>query len=653
MPTLRRGDTKEEALPTVDTASIEDYDSGKTRQRSGLKLSMSWRALALCLFGLVYWHQFPFPAPEKPTPKFIKEGIEQCKLINRPPPHFSPSDKHRTESDRFVHGTKPTLLRNGTVWTGEEGGKEVLYGHDVLLDGGVVVKISKEIDSAELDISGVSEVQLHGAWVTPGIVDMHSHLGVDAAPNLRGSADTNSVKGSAQPWLRSLDGFDTHDAAFNSSIAGGITTMLVLPGSANAIGGTAYPFKPRWTAENTPQSMLVEPAYEITHGEWKRTHAWRHMKHACGENPSRVYSQTRLDTAWDFRKAYNEGKQLKAKQDRWCENPKEQKEPFPESLEWEPLADAIRGNVKVNIHCYQTNDFTDLVRISNEFKVPIAAFHHAHEAYLVPELLKQTYGPEPPTIAIFATNARYKRESYRGSEFAPKILTDAGLPVAFKSDHPVLNSRYLVYEAAQGHHYGLDFAHALSAVTTIPAHAAGLDHRVGYLRIGYDADVVVWDSFPLALGATPKQTYIDGIPQIIEPHVVEKPAEAQNITKPGVWDKEAAEAILARGDPDLRPKKSAKNIIFQDVNAFYVPGHVSESSLGEKATVVVRDGAITCVGQCEVEQGLDFEVVDLKGGSIAPGLIAAGTYLGLREIDQEKSTADGVSADANVMLESN
>lgn len=145
--------------------------------------------------------------------------------------------------------------------------------------------------------------------------------------------------------------------------------MLVLPGSAStyrppfesselmidAIGGQAFMFKPRWTAANTPQSMLVEPAFELANGSWKRTHAWRHIKHACGENPSRVYSQTRLDTAWDFRRAYNEGKKLKESQERWCEDPKSQTAPFPEDLQWEVLADVIRGNVKLNAHCYQTD----------------------------------------------------------------------------------------------------------------------------------------------------------------------------------------------------------------------------------------------------------------------------------------------------------
>ena len=285
------------------------------------------------------------------------------------------------------------------------------------------------------------------------------------------------------------------------------------------------------------------------------------------------------------------------------------------------------------------------MRTSNEFKFHIAAFHHAHEAYLVPDLLRQVYGDEPPVIAIFATNARYKREAYRGSEFAATILTEEGFDVAFKSDHPVLNSRYLAYEAAQGHHYGLNYTKALASITTIPAKATGLDHRLGYVREGYDADLVVWDSFPLALGATPKQTYIDGIAQILSPHSVSKPAEAQEISKAGKWKEEAAEALLTRGDPDLRAKKTTKNIIFTNVADNFLPAF-SAKKASAVGTVIVEGGKIVCAGDCERTAGIDFEIVDLNGGSVAPGLVVTGGTLGLNEITQEKSTSDGVSSAA-------
>ena len=390
--------------------------------------------------------------------------------------------------------------------------------------------------------------------------------------------------------------------------------------------------------------MKVDPPFVINtsgNGTWERTENWRHIKHACGENAHRVYGNTRMDTSWAFREAYNEGKLLKEKQERWCESPKTQTEPFPEDLQWEVMADILRGNVKVNIHCYETTDLNALVRISNEFQFPIAAFHHAHETYLVPDLLKQAWGSVPPAVALFATNARYKREAYRGSEFAPKILADAGIAVNMKSDHPVLNSRHLIYEAAQAHHYGLNFSLSMASVTTTPAKSIGLDHRMGYIRPGYDADIVVWDSFPLSLGATPKQTYIDGIAQITNPHITEKPEEAQKITPAGSYEKEAAEALATRGDPDLRPRKQAKAVLFEGVNQLYLADRVHVLTSGNR--VVVSDGKMVCIGDCEVAADMDIEVVDLQGGSFTPGLISVGSGLGMLEMQQEPSTRDGVS----------
>lgn len=640
----------------LDDSDLDDeskeHGRRSTRRFNLLTFKASDIASLIALLFIVYkvsssYYEFPFPSKPESLPPHIIEGQKQCAIISRPPPSPKPFTSKRKTSDRYVPGTGAVWLKNATLWTGENDGQEIRKGDGVYLENGVIRHIGseKDIRSALSLESDAEEIDLHGAWLTPGIVDMHSHLAVDPSPSLRGTEDTNSAKSPVLPWLRSLDGFNTHDLAFNLSISGGITTMLVLPGSAGNIGGQAFTFKPRTTYENTPMSMQVDPPFVIDehkNGSWERTHAWRHIKHACGENPARFYGNTRMDSAYDFRRAYNEGRKLKEEQERWCANPASQKEPFPNNLEWEVLADVIRGNVKVNIHCYETTDLSSLARISNEFQFPIAAFHHAHETYLVPGLFEQTWGPNKPAVAIFATNARYKREAYRGSEFAPKIHAENGISVCMKSDHPVLDSRFFVFEAAQAHHYGLNFSHAMSSVTTNPAKAIGLDHRLGYVREGYDADLVVWDSFPLGVGATPKQTYIDGIPQIIKPHTLEKPESAQEVTPAGKWDKEAREAVEARGDPDLRPKKSVKSVIFQDVAAVYLPGQ-SATVLSEGSSVIVTDGEITCAGECATEALAGFEIINLKGGSLTPGLISVGSYVGLAEIRQEPSTWDGVS----------
>jgi imidazolonepropionase-like amidohydrolase len=198
-----------------------------------------------------------------------------------------------------------------------------------------------------------------GAWVTPGIVDMHSHLGVYSSPALRGASDGNSRHGPILPWLRALDGINTHDDAYRLTLSGGVTTALVLPGSANSIGGQAFTIKLRPTAERSPTSMLLEPPHTIngSHVDPSAPPRWRHMKHACGENPSRVYGNTRMDSIWALRSSYEKARQIKQAQDDFCEAALDGRwdglGAFPEDLQWEALVDILRGKVKIHNHCYE------------------------------------------------------------------------------------------------------------------------------------------------------------------------------------------------------------------------------------------------------------------------------------------------------------
>ncbi|KDQ57519.1 hypothetical protein JAAARDRAFT_156260 [Jaapia argillacea MUCL 33604] len=579
-------------------------------------------------------------------------------VLPAPPPNFH----SRLESDRYSAGTKSVLIKNATIWTGGDDGHEIVHG-EVVLDKGIVKYVGSRAPASLLDsLSDLEEFNVQGAWVSPGIVDLHSHLGVYSVPSLSGASDGNSRKGPVLPWLRSLDALNTHDDAYRLSISGGITTAVVLPGSANAIGGQAFAIKLRPTAERSPTSMLLEPPFGINGSEVDPTlpPRWRLLKQACGENPSRVYSGTRMDTIWAFRQGYETARKIKVSQDAYCSSALsghwEGLGEFPEDLQWEALVDVLRGRVKIQNHCYETVDLDDIVRLSNEFKFPIAAFHHAHETYLVPETLKRAYG-HPPAIAMFATNARYKRESYRGSEFAPRILADEGLKVVMKSDHPVLNSRYLLYEAQQAHYYGLPANLAMAAVTTTPAEVMGMGHRVGYLKKG-----VVWDSHPLSLGATPKQVYIDGIAQLSHPHTTPKPPSFQHLPKTPNFDKETSDALKYEGLPPLEPREKLElaDVAFTRVGSVYVRDPKSRNGIrelygrdGEEGVVFVRNGTVICADQingsdnCMDKFMTSFtRVVDLAGGSIAPGLVAYGSPLALHEIQGEASTADGYVFDA-------
>ncbi|KZT52272.1 carbohydrate esterase family 9 protein [Calocera cornea HHB12733] len=618
------------------------------------------------LWGL----HLPWSHPPVYSPANVDKIIAQCRalpLVPTPPVGFAA----RTESDRFEPGTPPTLITNATIWLG---GERVVVG-ELYMDGGVVMAIGYVPKELYANEPGVVVVNAREAWVTPGIVDLHSHLGVVSIPTLGGAADGNSVLGTVQPWLRSIDGLNTHDMAYTTSIAGGVTSALVLPGSADNIGGQAFMIKLRPTKERSSNAMVLEPPYALWNGTDVDPDApprWRHIKHACGENPARVYGQTRMDNVYRFRQAYTAAAALRDAQDSYCASAlagdwkQIADQSFPYDLALEALVDVLRGKVKVNVHCYEAVDFDGFVRITNEFKFPVAAFHHAHEAYLVPDLLKKTWGGAP-AIAMFATFARYKREAYRGSEFAPKILADEGIPVVMKSDHPMpVDSRYLMYEAQQAFLYGLNSSLALASVTSTPAEAAGFAHRLGRLKVGHDADVVVWDSHPLQLGATPLQVYIDGIAQLSYGPVVvtengfthlslkeKKSGDLQTVPSVADSEMEAQQVLAHDGEPPLGPKETYESeVLFTNVQSIWRRDS-SEELFEQTLTaddglssreVLLHHGNIVCTGSC-AHVAVSARIVDLHNGSIAPGLTTFGSSLGLVEIKFEPSTTDGYAYD--------
>jgi hypothetical protein len=193
------------------------------------------------------------PARVHRVPADARSILRQCAGLRAMP--GPPEDFHaRVHSDRFESGTRPTLIKNARVWTGAKNGTETLDG-DVLLSGGVVKGVGNIPEALLRDLTGLVVVDADGAWVTPGLgafqlsprlpasahaetilVDFHSHVGILSAPVLSGAFELNSFHGPILPWLRSIDAFNTHDEAFALTIAGGVTSVQVLPGSANAIG---------------------------------------------------------------------------------------------------------------------------------------------------------------------------------------------------------------------------------------------------------------------------------------------------------------------------------------------------------------------------------------------------------------------------------
>lgn len=223
----------------------------------------------------------------------------------------------------------------------------------------------------------------------------------------------------------------------------------------------------------------------------------------------------------------------------------------------------------------------------------------------------------------------YKAEAYVGSEHAGKILWDQGLTPVYVSDNPVLNAQHVVFEAAKAYRYGLPYHAALASVTTAPAELLGLGQRLGKVKPGYDADIVLWDSDPLSVGAAPVQVWIDGYAQYESPVELKKPAKVPVVR--------SADVDVAGGPI------TASNVVFKGVSRLLLRDDIRE--LGEGSSLVVTKGEIICAGVCasEIKAASSHRVVELTNGHVVESYTAFGSLIGLNAIDAEKDTSNGPS----------
>ncbi|KKY23202.1 putative amidohydrolase 1 [Diplodia seriata] len=650
---------EKDGLPTYAAAANQPASQPRRRFRK----SRSLKVIAVaCLVYLAYaqWHQRSI-APHRTTIlslERLQADLATCAKLQHKPQ--DPAGQ-RARNGRYIEGHKPTLIKNATVWVGEPAaGTSAEDAHagkgyswvqsDVFLEHGLIKSVGANIATDSLP-SDVQVYDAQGRPLTAGIVDMHSHAGVNPLPQLRGNEDTNEMSADITPYVRSIDGLDPLDHQIQVIKSGGVTTSLVLPGSGNNIGGEAFVIKhavgkPDGRLEVSAADMLADP-----------DRSWRYIKMACGENPKRVYGKagehgptSRMGESWEFRHAFEQAAALVREQDDWCAVAQaggvDAVETYlPQDLRWETLGAVLRGQVHVNAHCYTVPDLEAFVDHTNEFKFPIRAFHHAHETYIVPEILKRAWGGRPPAAALFATNMDYKSEAYRGSERAGAILHDAGITPVYVSDNPVLNAQHVVYEAAKARGHGLPYHAALAGVTSAPAELLGLGERIGKVKPGYDADVVVWDSDPLSVGAAPAQVWIDGTAQYEKPFLLNK-------TWSGAPSIETFTAPpSASSSEEVTLDSASANIVFTNITTTHHPSFPpSALAPGPSAqnVLIITAGAITCLGPCLTTLPLVLHThttipLGRFGGTLTPALTALGSPLGLSEIAAEPSTRDGVN----------
>ena len=387
--------------------------------------------------------------------------------------------------------SRPTLIRNATIMTAM--GPRIESGSILLRDGMIeAVGPSVQAPADALVIDGT------GKFVTPGLIDVHSHLGVYASPGTDALSDGNEATNPVTAHVWAEHSVWPQDPQFPRVLAGGITTLQVLPGSANLIGGRSVVLK-------------VVPARTVQ--EMKFPAAKYGLKMACGENPKRVYQSrgpsTRMGNVAGYRNAWIQAEQYRRRWDKWLAD--RNGDPPSRDLGNETLAEVLRGNILVHNHCYRGDEMAQMMDIADEFGYDITSFHHGVEAYKVADMLAR----DSIAASVWADWGAFKMEALDGITANLPLIHNAGARAIVHSDDPS-GAQRLNQEAAKGiaagRAIGIDVSEddALRWITMNAAWALDLDDRIGSLEPGKNADVVLWDGNPFSVYSRAEKVWVDG-----------------------------------------------------------------------------------------------------------------------------------------------
>lgn len=390
------------------------------------------------------------------------------------------------------------LIRNATVLDGKGG---MIEAGAVLIRGGKIAEIGSDIAAPQ----GARVIDAAGRWVTPGIIDVHSHLGVYPSPRVQAHSDGNEATEPVTADVWAEHSVWPQDPGFGRALAGGITALQILPGSANLVGGRSVVLKN--VPSRTVQGMKFPGA---PYG----------LKMACGENPKRVYGgkgrppSTRMGNFSGYRAAWIKAADYRQK---WADydakragNAKDAKPPTRD-LELETLAGALAGEIIVNMHCYRGDEMAQVLDMAKEFGYKVGTFHHAVESYKIADLLREA----GTCSAMWADWWGFKMESYDGIRENIPFVHNAGACAIVHSDDAIGIQR-LNQEAAKaladGNRAGLDIskAEAWTWLSANPAKALGIDEQTGTLEPGKMADLVIWSGDPFSVYTRADQVFVDG-----------------------------------------------------------------------------------------------------------------------------------------------
>jgi imidazolonepropionase-like amidohydrolase len=427
----------------------------------------------------------------------------------------------------------PLLIQGAVVLTGTG---ERIDGADVLIENGRIKAIGQGLTVP----AGAHILNAQGRWVTPGLIDIHSHLGVYASPGMKGLDDGNEATGpnTANVWAE--HSIWPQDPGLETALEGGITTLQILPGSANLIGG---------------RSVVIKNVHAVTYQAMKFPGAAYGLKMACGENPKRVYGEknqapsTRMGNVAGYRQAFADAQDYQQQWDKYHRdlteyNKKKAQQtngaakskgkdadepsmptPPKRDLKLETLAEVLNGNIRVHVHCYRSDEMATMLDVADEFGFKIAAFHHAVEAYKIADRLAQ----KGVCAAMWADWWGFKMEAFDGiQENLPMVDYPEHSCAIVHSDSEDGIQR-LNQEAAKAIAHGTKVGlavppeRAIRWLTSNPAKSLGLEDRIGTLEAGKAADLVVWNGNPFSVYALAEQVFIDGALTFDREHPQGKP----------------------------------------------------------------------------------------------------------------------------------
>ncbi len=381
--------------------------------------------------------------------------------------------------------TGEVLIKNATVMTAARG---TLEGTDILIRGGKIVRIGKAIAAG----GSTKVIDATGKYVSPGIIDAHSHSMVSAINE--GSLSVTSM-------TRVRDMLDPGDIAIYRALAGGVTAALLLHGSANPIGGQSSTVKFKWgrPVEDYP---IADAPMGIKFALGENVKRSSQTQFQPGQTPR--YPRTRMGTMETIRDAFRRARDYKQAWDDY--RAKKTKVPPTVDEQLQPLVEILEGKRKVHCHGYRSDEHLNILRIAEEFGFTIGTLQHGLEAYkIAPEIAKHGAG-----VSIFADSWSYKLEAYDSIPYNAYILWKNGVNVSINSDSDE-RMRRLNLDAAKVMKYGgVPEEDALKMITINPAKQLGIDKRTGSVEQGKDADLVIWNTHPFSSFSHPEITMIEG-----------------------------------------------------------------------------------------------------------------------------------------------